>query len=98
MFKRFVIGCGLGILLFLLINLSAAHFASDCGLPAVFGRDSCADDIARAGWPLRFYEEGGFAYRHIFNSLFLFIDLGIGLALAIVSGLLYSFRKKALAK
>ena len=95
---RFTIGCGLGILVFVLINLLAAHLASDCGLPAVFGRDGCADDIARAGWPLQFYEEGGFAYRRIFNSSFLLIDLGIGLAFGIVSGLFYSRLKKTLPK
>ena len=95
---RFAIGCGLGLLVFLLINLLAAHFASDCGLPAVFGRDMCADDIARAGWPLRFYEEGGFAYRQIFNSSFFFLDAGIGLTLGIASGLFYSLRKKTPAK
>ena len=95
---RFALGFGLGLLVFLLINLLAAHFASDCGLPAVFGRDMCADDIARAGWPLQFYEEGGFAYRHLFNSFFLFVDLGVGLVIGITSGLLYSRLKKTLPK
>ena len=70
-------------MIFLLINLLAAHLASDCGLPAVFGRDACADDIARAGWPLTFYEEGGFAYRQNFDSVSLLINLGTGLVVAV---------------
>jgi hypothetical protein len=96
--KQRVIGFVSGILLFLVINLLAAHLASDCGLLAVFGRDACADDIARAGWPLRFYEEGGFAYRHIFDPIPLLLDLGIGLILAFGIGQLFLRRKKTLAK
>jgi len=57
MTRRFATGFITGLFIFLVINLTSAHLASDCGLPAVFGRDSCADDIARAGCPLRFYEE-----------------------------------------
>jgi ABC-type antimicrobial peptide transport system permease subunit len=94
MTKRFIIGFGVGFLFLLALNLVAAHLASDCGLSAVFGRDACADEIARAGWPLPFYEEGGFAYRYHFNSLFLWIDLGIGLAFAFLSGWVLSRDKK----
>ena len=96
--RRFVAGFAIGLLAFILINLIAAHLASDCGLPAVFGRDSCADDIARAGWPLQFYEDGGLAYRHNFNRLFLLINLGVGVALAILPGWLFSRNKKPLLK
>ena len=91
--KRFAIGCGLGILLFILINLLAAHLASDCGLPAVFGRDSCSDDIARAGWPLQFYEEGGFAYHYQFDNSVLMTDLGIGIAFSLLCGVVFSALK-----
>ena len=91
--KRFVIGFAIGLFSFIALNLLAAHLASDCGLPAVFGRDACADDIARAGWPLRFYEDGGFTYHDVFNSLFLVLDIGIGLAVAFLSGWLYSRSK-----
>ena len=80
MTKRFTIGFTLGILLFLIINLTSAHLASDCGLMAVFGRDSCADDIARAGWPLRFYEQGGLDYHKSFQVGTVILDLLIGLA------------------
>ena len=59
MSRCFAIGFTTGLLAFIIINLLSAHLASDCGLPAVFERDSCADDIARAGWPFRFYERGG---------------------------------------
>jgi len=107
MTKRFVIGFGIGLLIFITINLISAHLSSDCGLPAVFGRASpwhrppgqvCADDIVRAGWPLQFYEDGGFAYRHNFNSFFLLINLGVGLAFASLSGWFFSHNKKTLPK
>lgn len=94
MIKRFTIGFTLGLLLFLLVNLASAHLASDCGLMAVFGRDSCADDIARAGWPLRFYEEGGLEYHKSFQSGLLLIDLVVGLALATAIGWLATRRVK----
>src|SRR6185295_1526179 len=94
MTKRFTIGFGMGILIFIAINLLSAHLRSDCGLLAVFGRDACSDDIARAGWPLQFYEDGGFAYRHNFNSFFLLINLGVGLAFAFLSGWFFSRNKK----
>jgi hypothetical protein len=98
MIKRFTIGFGIGLLLFIAIDLISAHLSSDCGLLAVFGRDSCADDIARAGWPLQLYEEGGFAYRHNFNVLFLLIDVAIGIAFSITFGWIYSRSKKTLPK
>lgn len=83
MTRRFVVGTAIGLSLFIIINLSSAHFSSDCGLPAVFGWDACADDIARAGWPFNFYEEGGFAYRYHFEPFILALDLGIALALTL---------------
>ncbi len=94
MTRHFAIGFTIGLILFLAVNLVSAHLSSDCGLSAVFGRDSCADDIARAGWPLGFYEEGGFAYRHIFNASALSLDLGFGLALAGALGWFFSKRIK----
>ena len=98
MTKRFAIGFSAGLLLFLTINLLATHLASDCGLLAVLGRDACADDIARAGWPLQFYEDGGFAYRHNFNPFFLLINLGIGLVVGFLSGRFFSHSQKPLPK
>ena len=70
-------------LMFVLINLLAAHVMSDCGLPAVIGVDACADDMVRAGWPLKFYEVGGLAAQ---NSL----EVG-GLVADILLGALVSF-------
>ena len=95
--KRFSIGLGTSLLVFLAINLLMAHLASDCGLPAVFGHDVCADDIARAGWPLQFYEEGGFAYRYNFNTLFLMVDIAIGVIFSVAFGWVYSQNKKTLS-
>jgi len=88
--KRFAIGCLTGILVFLVINLTSAHLSSDCGLSAVFGRDSCADDIARAGWPLLFYEKGGFDFRFMFNYPALIADLGLALLWAAGFGWVFS--------
>jgi ABC-type antimicrobial peptide transport system permease subunit len=76
----------IGIVIFILVNLLAAHLLSDCGLPAVFGKDFCADDIVRAGFPLIFFEEGGFAYRIIFNLPNLLLDIFIGLGFSIICG------------
>ena len=94
MTKRFLMGFGMGLLIFVAINLLSAHLRSDCGLLAVFGRDLCADDIARAGWPLQFYEDGGFVYRHNFNAAFLVVNLGIGIGFAAFTGLLIARIKK----
>jgi hypothetical protein len=57
--QRFAIGFSIGLAVFIAINLLSVHFASDCGLLAVFERDTCVDDIARAGSPFRFSERGG---------------------------------------
>jgi hypothetical protein len=84
--RSFLYGFLIGLTLFILANLLAAHLLSDCGLPAVLGKDSCADDIARAGFPLIFFEEGGFSFRSIFNQSYLWLDIFIGIGFAIVSG------------
>jgi hypothetical protein len=94
MFSRIVIGFSVGFLLFLGLNLVSAHLASDCGLPAVFGQDTCADDIARAGWPLNFYESGGFSYRHRFSITSLSLDLGIGILFGGLTSWWYARRAK----
>jgi hypothetical protein len=73
--RAFLNGFLIGLFSFILVNLFAAHLLSDCGLPAILGMDSCADDIARAGFPFIFFEEGGFAFRSIFNIPYLFLDI-----------------------
>jgi hypothetical protein len=84
--RAFLNGFLVGLLIFLLANLLAAHLLSDCGLPAVFGLSRCADDIARAGFPLVFFEQGGFAYRSTFKLSYALWDIFIGLDFAVVSG------------
>src|SRR5690242_9586372 len=85
--RPFLIGFTLTLLLFLAANLLAAHLQSDCGLPSFFNMSGCADDIRRAGFPLRFFEEGGFSYRSHFDALALGLDVLIGLAVAALGGL-----------
>ncbi|MGC1377238.1 MAG: hypothetical protein WA821_13495 [Anaerolineales bacterium] len=65
--RLFLTGFILTLLLFLAVNLLAAHLQSDCGLPAFFNLSGCADDIRRAGFPFLFYEEGGFAGETALN-------------------------------
>jgi hypothetical protein len=86
MTRRYIIGFAIGLLIFLAISLLSAHLNSDCGLLAVFERDACADDVARAGWPFAFYERGGFDYRFVFNLPVLLLDLAIGLISASILG------------
>ena len=94
MTQRHIFGFAIGFLLFIAINLLSAHLRSDCGLLAVFERDVCADDIARAGWPFVFYERGGFDYRFEFNLPILLIDFTIGIIFASVLGWLMARRQK----
>jgi len=96
--KSFSIGFVIGLLLFFAINLLAAHRALDCGLATFSPSSSCADTIARLGWPLLFYESGGFIYRRSFDSLYFFIDFALGIALAFAMGWLFSQGKKSLPK
>ena len=84
--RTFAVGFLIGLAIFILGNLLAAHLLSDCGLPAVFGLDYCNDDIARAGFPLVFFEEGGFSFRSIFNLPLLLFDIFIGSGLAVLMG------------
>ena len=92
--RAFLKGFVIGLLIFILINILAAHLLSDCGLPAILGTDFCADDIARAGFPLVFFEQGGFAYRSIFNLPDLFLDTFIGIVFAIFCGFVPRWNKK----
>ena len=92
--RTFLNGFLIGLLVFILANLFAAHFLSDCGLPALLGADACADDISRAGFPLVFFEQGGFAYRSIFNLPNLALDIFIGLDFAILCGFIARWNEK----
>jgi hypothetical protein len=92
--RAFLRGFLIGLFIFILVNLLAAHLLSDCGLPAVLGIDFCADDIARAGFPFVFFEQGGFVYRSIFNLPNLLLDLFIGLFFAALCGSIAHWRSK----
>ncbi|MBK9207556.1 MAG: hypothetical protein IPL71_04320 [Anaerolineales bacterium] len=84
--RTFLKGFSIGLLSFFLINVIAAHLLSDCGLPALLGVDFCADDIARAGFPLVFFEQGGFIPHNYFNLPNLFLDLFISIVFAAACG------------
>ena len=84
--RGFFKGLLIGLFGFILANALAAHLLSDCGLPAVLGAASCSDDIIRAGFPLVFFEEGGFAFHSNFNAVFLVIDIFVGLGFAVFLG------------
>jgi hypothetical protein len=96
--RAFLQGFLLGVSVCLVLNLLAAHMRSDCGILAVLGRSACADDIRRAGFPLQFWEEGGFAYRRTFDQAALLLDLGAGLALAAAGGLLRQWQVRGTAR
>jgi hypothetical protein len=93
--RAFLNGFLIGLLVILLANLAAAQLRSDCGLPALFGLSGCADDISRAGFPLIYYEDGGFAYHHVFNLSYLLLDIFIGLDFATMCGF-FSWRRAKL--
>lgn len=92
--RLFQFGFLVGLLIVAAVNLLAAHLFSDCGLPAVLGASACADDIVRAGFPVIFLEQGGFAFRSIFNLPFLLLDIFIGLGFAALCGLIARWYKK----
>ncbi|NOH03954.1 MAG: hypothetical protein HND47_19300 [Chloroflexi bacterium] len=89
-FKGFLIGLSV----FILLNILAAHLFSDCGLTALFGLGACADAISRLGFPFLFFEQGGFAYHSKLDPPVLFLDLLIGLGFAVFTGFFASKRKK----
>lgn len=92
--KRFFKGFLIGLTVFLFINIFAAHFFSDCGLPALFGLGGCADAISRLGFPFVFFEQGGFAYHSTLNPPFFILDLVIGFGVAMGTGFFFNRKKK----
>jgi len=74
----------------ILANFVAAHLLSDCGLPALLGISSCADDITRLGFPFVFLKQGGFIAQNDLNPLLLWLDLLIAVGVAVLSGFLLS--------
>ncbi len=92
--RAFLNGLLIGLFIFILVNMLAAHLLSDCGLPALLGTSSCADDIARAGFPFVFFEQGGFVFRSIFNLPYLLLDIFIGLDFAVMCGFVARWLEK----
>ncbi len=96
--RPFLKGFLIGLLIFIFANLLVAHLRSDCGLGAVFGLARCSDDIVRAGFPLTFYEEGGFAYRYMLDPVRIYTDVIIGLVFSFCVGFYWNWREKRKAK
>lgn len=90
--KAFLKGFLIGLSIFILLNILASALLSDCGLPALFGLGGCADAISRVGFPFAFFEQGGFAYRSIFNLPVFILDLVIGIGFAAILGYFNSKR------
>ncbi len=92
MTRNFYFGLILTLLLFIAINLVAAHVQSDCGIRAVIGLwvpglSICNDDIVRIGFPFRVLEQGGFAFRSIFNPSALIANVLISVGAGVIVGL-----------
>ncbi len=90
--RNFYLSLIVTLLFFIVINIIAAHLQSDCGIRAVIGLwvpgfSFCNDDIVRLGFPFRFLEEGGFAFRSIFNQGALIADVIIALGAGVLIGL-----------
>jgi hypothetical protein len=91
--RRFSTGAALGLLFFVALTVLATHLRSDGGLLAMipFG---CFDCIRRIGFPLTFYEDGGFVYRKIANPPAFAVDSAVALTFGVMGGLLAErFRK-----
>lgn len=96
--RRLIIAFFGALLVFLAINLLAAHLMSDCWLPALLRLAACNDDIVRAGWPIEFYEEGGIAFHSFFSTALLTSDILTGVvaaALLALGSLMLPKRTKA---
>jgi hypothetical protein len=86
MMRNFTIGAVAALLIFFAANVLAAQIQSDCGLLGVLGQAGCADDISRVGFPLVFWENGGFAYRHAFSIGALAVDIAFGVLVGLAAG------------
>ena len=94
MFTRlrwFITGFAATLLVFLLINIVVAHLRSDCGIWAVIGLwlprwSPCNDDIVRVGFPFLVLEQGGFAYRSIFDPLAVLLNSAIAVGASLLVG------------
>jgi ABC-type antimicrobial peptide transport system permease subunit len=73
------------LLLFIVANILSTALLSDCGLSTLFGR-RCADGIQRTGFPLQFFESGGFIAHTYFNMGALLIDVVVALVVSVAAG------------
>lgn len=95
--RRFLVGAGATLALFLALTVVSAHLSSDCGIVAVLGAlhimpSYCSDDIVRIGFPLVVLEEGGFAYRSYVSTGALAADVALAIGGSLLGGWLYQRR------
>ena len=93
--RSFLTGFLVALVAFVALNALVAHLRSDCGLPGLFKLARCYDTISRAGFPLQFYEEGGFGYHRDFDPWSLACDVVLGLTLSVGGGLLMLLARRA---
>ncbi len=84
--RDFVLGFVLSLLAFVVLNVVWLHVRSDCGLPTWLGVSGCADDVRRAGFPLQFYQAGGFVAQTSFSLRALLLDAGLAAAVSAAAG------------
>ena len=89
--RDFMLGFIVGLGLFFVANLIAVHVNSTGGLlEGLAIVDRWSDDIRRMGFPLQFFEEGGFSYRRNVSGIALVLDIVIAVACAAVIGFAWS--------
>jgi hypothetical protein len=99
----FLIGFLAALLLFAILNVTAAHLRSDCGIRAVVALwlpswSPCSDDIVRVGFPLLVLEQGGFAYHSYLYPLNALLDGAIGLGAGLLGGAILQASKSAVRR
>lgn len=95
--RRFLVGAGATLGLFLAITIISAHLSSGCGIVAVLGAlhiipSYCSDNTVRIGFPLVVLQKGGFAYRSYMSTGALAVDIGLAIGGSLLGGWLYQRR------
>lgn len=87
--KPFAFSLARGFAIFLLATILSYFVLSDG-----HGLRGVNDGMQRAGFPLLFWERGGFAWRHSFSLLPFAADLAIAVVTGVVISILYRTMKR----